>query len=551
MIETHIVASYAVFLFFNLFQGFELNFESLAFSVFGGIICDIDSETSVIGRALRFVALCRRLGINIQHRGFFHSLSFLFLSGIILMPLMMTHGDCYMAFLVSLLAHQVVDGLSPNGLRWGYPSNATWRFSPNPNLTVANGSPKEASLRLFLIAAIIVLLPINHIGLRWVFNWGMADVEAAIQWSYRWGNNYELWARFEAKHCITRELVKDRWKIIGQIGKMLILQNRDGQLVTISDGYGVNATFRTKKIRVYRGSRIKMSQPFRINLAGRSIDALVNAVENGKPHRLFGNIVLEEPYLVKEDPILFNPVRSSGRHLVFEYATSRDLDGCRNRMVQEGEVTVIYAIAPGDSVMIPEQGLDWIADEFEVDDPSELMVREGTIIKQGDVLAKIARHARSLEEKIHERESIRAKMKDAETTYLKELSYIDSRQGEVDARLKQARDELRDYKERLKQGRVTQKQVEDREINVQALMTNLTNISAKRQSTVTSHKQKLTEFKLKLEKIDTGILEFKQKTHIFSQYTGQIKRIVAKRAKSRFKIKIYIEKEEHHAQKQD
>ena len=550
MIETHIVAALATFLFFNLFQGFELNLKMFLFSVFGGIISDIDSETSVIGRSVRLVVLCRKLGISIQHRGFFHSVSFLILCGILLTPLIwIGFVDCYVAFLISLLTHQVIDSLSPDGLRWGYPSDATWRFSPNPKLTVANGSPKEASLRLFLIVAVIVLLPINYIGLRWVFNWGMADVEAAIQWSFRWGNKYELWARFEAKHCITKQLVKDRWRIIGESGKMLILQNRDGQLVTISDSYGANSTFKAKKIRVYRGSRIKMTQPLRISMTGRSIDELASFVEKSKPHRLFGNIILEQPYPAKQDPFLFSPIRSSARNLVLDYATLSDLDRVKNRLVEKGEVTVVYSIAPDDSIVVPEQGPDWIADEFEIDTPSELSVSQGSFIQQGGILAKIKRYARSLDEKLNERESVRAKMRDAETTYLKEISYIESRQHELDARLEQAETELKDYRERLKQGWVTQKQVEDKKIRVQSLMTDIRNISSKRQNAITSHKQELTELRLKLERTDTDILELKQKAYIYSQCSGKIKRIVMKRAKSRFKVRIYIEQEEDHAQK--
>jgi len=168
----------------------------------------------------------------VRHRGFTHSLSFVGAAGIILLPLiLMKRVDCYLAFLLSVLQHQILDGLTPDGLLWLTPFwNVPFRLSPNPSLTIPNGSGKEGVLRWCLISLMLMLLVINLIGPRWMLNYYFADTQAAIELIYRWGSRYSLKARFKATHMLTQEEIEGYWHVVGHSDRKLILETAHGEL---------------------------------------------------------------------------------------------------------------------------------------------------------------------------------------------------------------------------------------------------------------------------------------------------------------------------------
>lgn len=543
-LETHASSAPSLFLCISIFQGFEVTPAVMGACLCGGILEDVCHETSVVGRLFPVVRLAKRFGITVRHRGFTHSLAFIGVSGILLIPLiLMKHVDCYLAFLVSVLQHQILDGLTPDGLLWLTPfSNDRFRFSPNPALTVPNGSGKEVAVRWVLISVMMVLLAINRIGPRWLLNYYFADVQASVESIHRWGNAYSLKAEFKATHMLTKEPIEGVWRVLGHSGRNVILQDNEGALFSIVDEYDSGVTLRADKMRVHRDKSVKVVS-YRLDMKGRAIGELDGRVETEKSYRLFGKLILEEGCVLEQDITLFNPARISGRNLHLEFATLEHLNRLRDHVVEAGEVLVVYALGINDTTRIPSEQVKQVYDEFEVDDLSEIVVREGETIYTGKILAQLRRQIRLLDIKQEERRGIQAKIDDVNKLHTQNMEYLDSQKQQLETKIRRLRNELDDYRGQLQQGRTTKGEVEKREIQLQGLRTDLKKLNLQKEKEQSSYKQEISSLTLELKKTDNNVSKIEREAYIRAQTNGKVRRIVSTRNGSGFSIRIYIERE--------
>jgi len=543
-LETHASSAPTLFLFINIFQGFEVTPAVIGACLCGGILEDVCHETSVVGRLFPVVRLAKRLGITIRHRGFTHSLAFMGVSGILLIPLiLMKHPECYLAFLVSVLQHQILDGLTPDGLLWLTPfSKDRFRFSPNPALTVPNGSGREGAVRWVLIGVMMVLLTINLIGPHWLLNHYFADVQASVESIHRWGHAYSLKAELKATHMLTKEPIEGVWSVLGHSDRKVILQDNEGALCSIVDEYDSDVTLRADKIRVYRDQPVKVVS-YRLDMKARAIGELEGRVEIQKPHRLFGELILEEGCVLEQDVALFNPVRASGRNLTFEFATLEHLSRLRDQVVEAGDVLVVYTLGMDDTTRIPSEPVKQLYDEFEVDDLSEIVVSEGDTIHPGKILAQLRRQIRLLDIEQEERRDIQARMEDVKKLHIESMEYLDSQKQQVEAKIRRSRNELDDYREQLRQGRATREDVEKRELQLQGLRTDLKKLNLQTEKEHSSYEQELSSLSLELQKNDNTISKIEREAYIRAHTNGTVRRIVSRRNGNGFSIRIYIEEQ--------
>ncbi len=549
MIETHVVAGIALFLFLNIFRGFDFNLFSgllcLISCTVGSIISDVDRETAVVGRAIGLVPLLRKFGISVVHRDFFHSAPFLFLTAVFLSPLLwLNRADCYTAFLLGLASHQALDSASPNGIKWMSPfSDEMWQFSPNTKTWIPTGSKKEEKFRWTLLGlTVFVLLPVNWIGPRWILNWGFADVKASIEFYEKWGSHYQLWADFTAWHQTTKIRVQGKWMVIGQDGSRLILRSPDNRLMTIGDDRtDPKAILRADKIHIYRGGKNKRQGPVEIDLTGKAIGEIANEMDVNVSHFLISpSLILTDDYSLEKVPLHFNPVSISGKILSLIYATYQDLEGLEHLIVERGKISLVYTLYPQDIVVI-KKSKRWASYTFHIQDVEDLAVKEGMATQEGDLLAKIKRHIEQITLKKQELENTKDELHNESKVQDEKIEKFRAEELELKGKLQQAENELNDYQHRLHLGRTTKSEVQEKANRLQSIQADLKSLALRHKQAEVDHQEKLSNLNLKIQILNAEISELKRKAYHYSDWDGKIHRIITKKLQNNIEVKIFYE----------
>jgi membrane-bound metal-dependent hydrolase YbcI (DUF457 family) len=542
--ETHALTSPSTFLFVNIFQGMEVNAEVIIACVLGGVLCDVDSETSIVGRTMPLVPIARRCGLIVEHRGFFHSLIFtVIMAGLLYLFIGDGHLAAWLAFLLSMLQHQALDGLSPEPIRWLAPlSRAPFRFAPNPALTTSNGSPKERKLCGVMFAFMLVLAHINYKSPRWILNSYFADVQAAIEYIHEYGNQYQLVAEFTAKELISKKVVQGRWPVEGFIGKNIILCGPDGLLRSISDTYDGDATLCSEGIHIYKGQRIHV-ETRTVNMAGKPLDQLRQYLDVQKHYRLFArDIVLDEPVQLTRAPVFFDPVRASGKHLTLEFATLDDLLPVRHAVVEQGEILIRYLLKPGevlDTEIIPE--VLWDIVEVSVNKMTELRVKKGDVLEVGNLIVEREKSMSKMRLNEQEQTNIQAKIRALEDIHRENKISFATQKALLESQIQEAERDLQAHQFLLKTNDVPRQDVVKREHSVRALGAEFQQLELQIEQLTIRYREQLAELELHFQRLEAEHSDMKERAYIFVRTQGTVQDIVTAQNDGKIMIKLFVE----------
>ncbi len=145
--KTHLIFGLLIGLL--TFQYFEINKYLFIFIVLlGAILPDIDEKDSYINKKLK---ISKIIGYIFKHRGFFHSLFFVFL---ICLLFYYTLGPNYAyALLIGITSHLIADSLTKSGINFFHPFKI-FRISG----FVTTGSLFETVLLIILIIIIVLVI---------------------------------------------------------------------------------------------------------------------------------------------------------------------------------------------------------------------------------------------------------------------------------------------------------------------------------------------------------------------------------------------------------
>ena len=542
--ETHALTSPSAFLFVNIFQGMEVNAEVIAACILGGILCDVDSETSIVGRTIPVVPIARRCGLTVEHRGFFHSLTFIGIMAFLLCPLIWTgYLAAWLAFWISMLQHQALDGLSPEPMRWLAPfSRSPYRFAPNPALTTPNGSPKERKLCGVMFIFMLVLAHINYKSPRWILNSHFADVQAGEEFIHEYGNQYQFVAEFTAKEFISKKVVHGLWPVEGFIGRHIILCGPDGTLWSISDSYDSDATLCSEDIHIYKDQLIHV-ETRTVNMVGKPLDQLHQHIDTQKHYRLFArDIVLGDPVYLTRDPVNFNPVRSSGKHLTLEFATLADLLPVRHAVVEQGEILIRYSLEPGevlDTEMAPE--VLWGIIEVTVDKMTELRVKKGDVLEVGGLIVEREKSVQKMQLNEQEQANVQAKIKALESIHRENQASFATQKALLKSQIQEAEKDLQGHRYLLQHNNVARQEVVTRELGVQSLHADLRNHELHVEQELVRYREQLAELELGLQRLRTEHSDTKERAYVYVRTQGVVQDIVTAQSDERIRVKLFIE----------
>ena len=542
--ETHALTAPTTFFFINIFQGFDLTVEVVAASLAGGTLSDIDSATSVVGRTFPVVRIARRLGFTVEHRGFFHSLNYLGLMAVLLCPLIWTeHLGAYMAFLLSMLQHQALDGLTPEPIRWLAPfSRAPFRLAPNPEITIPNGSSKEVTLRWVLFVIMLVLGIINYIQPRWILNAYFRDVIAGQEYIHEYGDHFQFTAQFTGKELISKKVVQAQWPVEGFINGQIILRGPDGKLRSIVNSYDSDATLRSEKIRIYKGQQIEV-ETRSIDMAGKPLAQLRQFIDTRKHYRLFTkDLILDEPVFLTQDPILFNPVKASGKHLTLEFATLKDLLPVKDAVIEQGEIFARYHLKPGevlDTEIPPEN--PWKIIEITIDKLTDLRVKKGDEVKINDLIAVRKDFVQKIRLNEQAQANTQDKIKALEELQKEAQASFASQKDLLQSRIQDAERDLQAHQYLLEKNNVSRQEVIKKQLNVKSVNTQMQQLYLQIEQQAAHYHEQLAELQLTLQRLQAELSHLKEKAFIHIRTQGKIQDIKFTQSNGEIKAKLFVE----------
>jgi membrane-bound metal-dependent hydrolase YbcI (DUF457 family) len=542
--ETHVLTAPTTFLFVNIFQGYEITTGALAACVGGGIICEIDLATSIVGRTLPIVPFARRFEFSVEHRNFFHSLGFLLLMGIILYPFLGTrHFAVYLAFLLSMLQHQIIDGLTPEPIRWLAPfSRIPFRFSPNPAVTIANGSPKETKLRWTLFLLMLLLAFINFEHPRWLLNTYFADVQAGIEFIHEFGDRHQFTADFSARELISQKKIEGEWAVEGFLDRRIIMRDPTGKLWSIVDSYESNATLRAEHFRIYKKRPIRVETQS-VELRGKPLGQLRQYIDTLKHHRLFADkIALHTSVFLSIDPLLFNPVTASGTYLDLAFATLQDLIPLRDAVVEEGKISILYNLEHGEKLdLIPIQEPSWVRLKITLDRLAELRVKEGDTLSSGTIVA--VREKLKNKMKLNEQEQllIRKKIQSLEEINKERLARDASEKIFRQSEIGDAEQDWQAHRKLLETNGVARQAVRDKERRVQSLRTDLETFDFRMEQQALNFQEQRNELDFSLQRLHSELTDLQKQINIRANTQGKIREIVSEQVNGKIHVSLFIE----------
>src|SRR3990170_2483289 len=178
------------------------------FACLGALLPDIDTPTSIIGKAC--LPLSRFLERRFGHRTLTHSFLGLALFPLPLLPLGFLDRQWPLAFGLGYLSHLLVDCANKSGTPLFYPSQLRAVLPRREEFRIAVGSGQETVLLVVLLVVLAVLLPIHQIGFTRALHAITQTTTAAISDYRGWQGRWEVWAEVDGIFQLSQRRVRQR-----------------------------------------------------------------------------------------------------------------------------------------------------------------------------------------------------------------------------------------------------------------------------------------------------------------------------------------------------
>ncbi|MBU1091798.1 metal-dependent hydrolase [Patescibacteria group bacterium] len=396
----------------------KVNPITIGFLIFGSLIPDIDTATSAVGRTCFPIAMFieKKWG----HRTITHSFIGWGIVGIIALPLFFLRQGYYYAFLVGYSSHILIDCCNKQGPMIFWPSLIRAVLPGKKEYRIPVASSKEFILLAIFIVLGALLYPISTRGFTKSLHWLLGDIRSAVIDYQDYAPDYETFIEVKAVDNLTYEKIEGRFQVIGQLGRSTLIVACSPELRTIGS-YEEN-NWRPVKVRVVKGDPINFVTQ-EIDMSHRLLGDIRWFLNDEKySQRIYGSVEIIEQVSVPYTMELYNPISVKGKSLVFKHATLRDVEKLNigNVYVKEGKFLVRTALKKGERLeQIDPKRAEQLKSRFSekydvafsIEDKSEVMVKRGEKIGQGQVIAKIKRKIKELESTQKEISNLKARLK--------------------------------------------------------------------------------------------------------------------------------------------
>ncbi len=339
---THIAGATAGMLLIAVaFRCLNVSWATILFTMFAGLLPDIDNVKSIIGWLFhRLVSILSFGKVNfsklVQHRGFFHSLPFVALLSFILYFI---RADLIPYLLIGMLSHIVLDSFQKRGVKLLGFGNAWGRFSLNWNMLLRS-SGEYSVLASCIMIILVSSAVISKGGTNHIIRKALGTLKATVE-DINDLKNYECFL------VVNDSGVQREYLIIGSFGKDSVIV-LDGNS-PLSFGYRHNCQLKADNKSYVRKGRNMKTIEYKFILKDKSLRHLYNKIDSSYFYYFSGSALLKDS---KEIPFFYNrynTVSASGKRLNFEFARLEDLKvyGIEDSEILLGDFVITYRIAEG------------------------------------------------------------------------------------------------------------------------------------------------------------------------------------------------------------
>jgi len=333
-----------------------------------------------------------------------HSLLGMAVCAFLTSPLLLCHQTVFWTtLLIGYLAHLLLDAGSDRGVLLFYPSRVRAVIPRHPLSRVIPGSPREIFLRRWLVAFLIIALPLNAIGLRGLLHQILPVVQFAVEDNGIYSaQSHRVFIDFTGRFTASQRPIIGRWEVLETLDRTTLLaEDAQGQRYTL--GTHPHDTIQVQRIRARKGPLLDMKLQT-IHLHEQLLGDIVPLIPSDGPPRsgrgrtyLIGMVKTPEtlqPHITVEQ---FQPVQASHGQVELRYATPHDLEDPHllGLYVTEGEI-VLRTLKDRDSHSVsggtnppslrvaPNRTITLVVHHFA--GSQELLVREGQTVHAGQPL---------------------------------------------------------------------------------------------------------------------------------------------------------------------
>ncbi|MFZ1059781.1 MAG: metal-dependent hydrolase [Candidatus Rokuibacteriota bacterium] len=384
-----------------------------AFACLGALLPDIDTPTSLVGKAC--LPLSRFLERRFGHRTLTHSFLGLALFVLPVLPLGLFDRQWPLAFALGYLSHLLVDCANKSGTPLFYPSQLRAVLPRSEEFRIAVGSGQETVLLVILLVALAVLLPLHQIGFSRALHALTQTTTAAISDYRGWQGRWEVWAEVDGIFQLSQRRVSARYRILGIAGAttLIVLDPATGRIHTV--GANKESNLYPYRIRAQQGRPITVRSR-QVTLTQQLLKDLLREVPPEGETYFQGTVKTPDTPVLRQDPEQYEVLKHGLHELELRFARPRDLQDPQvgNLFVLSGLVFV-QTVVPDEPLSAPSPPTQAAPAEFDditqlfiahVTDPSrELLVGEGERVRKGQLLARLTYRDQELERRMRHAEA--------------------------------------------------------------------------------------------------------------------------------------------------
>lgn len=339
---THLAGATAGMLLIAVaFRCLDISWATILFTMFAGLLPDIDNKKSIIGWLFQRGILILSLGkIDISkyvsHRGFFHSIPFLVL---MILFFYFVRSELIPYLMIGVLTHLLLDSFNMRGCNFLGFGNKKGRFSLNWHIPLRR-SGEYSFLASCLLVIVFCYAIISSGGATYLIQKSLGTLRASIE-------SMNDFKEYECFLVIRGQDEEKEYFIIGSLGKETIIL-LDGN-TPISFGCRKECNLKAvNKSYVRKGRKMKTLQ-YKFILKDKSFRHLYNKIDSSYFYYFSGSALLKDSSDIPFFYNRYNTVSASGKRLNFEFARLDDLKvyGIEDAEMMLGDFVITYRIAEG------------------------------------------------------------------------------------------------------------------------------------------------------------------------------------------------------------
>ena len=323
-VETHIACGAISWLVTGFVFNQPFTLASASATAIGSILPDIDTPKSMPGRI--FPELTGYIEKRWGHRTFTHSvLTGLPILAVIGLPLIWVNILVFEALLIGFCSHIILDTVTKSGVEMFYPIRARCVMPGQDKYRLATNSQAEKTVFVLLIVAGIALYPLNRMGITQLLHTFICNISSTVSDVRAWGSDYRVWVEVDGYFQASHRPVNARFEVVTVRSERALLCYDYKTDAVYKIGTDETCNIYPRKIRAIKGEKRRII----VETANLQNEMLSNCLHKKPDIGLTfysGSVWTDDEIDKKQDPDRYQTVKSTVSGLELDCAQSEEIE---------------------------------------------------------------------------------------------------------------------------------------------------------------------------------------------------------------------------------